>query len=129
MFLTADQITAFFEDASQMVFSNRIHFDSLNAEGMTSVDDLDGWDDDDWDQWMINCKKPYRIPDPINYAKLILQVPLLLLFKSLKRLKIDYRMVCYYDSVSVNVTTTNLRWMVLDNFKIKCKSVAKQSKK
>ena len=40
MVLTADQITAFFEDTTQMGFSNRTRFDSLNAEGITSVDDL-----------------------------------------------------------------------------------------
>ena len=40
MIITASQINALFEDASQMGFSNRNRFYSLNAEGITSVDDL-----------------------------------------------------------------------------------------
>ena len=128
MVLTADQITAFFEYATQMGFSNRTRFDSLNAEGITSVDDLAEWGDDYWDQWMSNCKKPERIPDTINAAQLIHQVPFPLSVKSLKRLKIDSRMVCYYDSISVDLTAPNFCWTVLDKFEIQRKAMATKAK-
>ena len=115
MVLTTAQITAFFEDAAHMGLSNGTWFDSLNVEGITSVDDLAKWEDDDWDQWMSNCKKPDRIPDTVNSAQLIHQVPFPLLVKSLNRLNIASRMVRCYNSVSVDLTVSNLLWMVLDN--------------
>ena len=114
--LTAAQITTFFDDAYQMGLSNRTRVGSLNVEGIILVDDLAKWEDDDCYQCMISCNKPDRISDPINAAQLIHQVPFPLLVKSLKRLKITSRMVCYYDSVSVDLTAPNLRWTVLDNF-------------
>ena len=74
-----------------------------------SVDDLDKYEDDHWDQYMINCKKSDRIPYPVNAAQLIHQVPFPLSFKSIKSFNIASRMVHYYDSVSVHPTTANLR--------------------
>ena len=93
MVLTAAQITALFKDAAEMIFSNRTKFYSMNAGGVILVDDIAKWEDDGWDQWMSNCKKHDRITDPTNAAQLIHQVPLPLLVKSLKRLKIASRMV------------------------------------
>ena len=37
-------------------------------------------------------------------------------------------MVHYYDPVSVDLTAPNLLWMVLDNFKIQSKVMAKKAK-
>ena len=77
---------------------------------------------------MSNYKNPDRIPDPINYAQLIHQVPFPLSVKSLKRLKIASRMIHYYYSVSVDLTAPNLFWTVLDNFEIQRKAMAKKAK-
>ena len=128
MVLNAAQITALFEDAAHMGLSNRTRFHSLNDEGITLVDDLAEWEDDDWYQWMINFKKPDRIPDPIYSAQLIHQVLLPLLVKFLKRLKIYSRMVHYYDSISVDLAAPNLCWTVLDNFEIQLKAMATKVK-
>ena len=92
------------------------------------MDDLAKWEDDNWDQWMSNCKKPGRIPDTINAAQLIHQFPFPLSFKSLKRLNIASRMFCYYDSISVDLTVPNLHWTVLDNFEIQRKVMATKFK-
>ena len=115
MVLIAAQIIAFFEDVAQMELSNRTRFYLLNYEGITLVDDLAKWEDDDWYQKISNCKKPDRIPDLINAAQLIHQVPFPLLVKSLNRLNIASRMVRCYNSVSVDLTVSKLLWMVLDN--------------
>ena len=128
MVLTAAQITALFKDASPMGFSNRTRFHSLNAEGITLVNDLAKWEDGDWNQLMSNCKNPDKIPDPINAAQLIHQAPFPLLVKSLKRLNIASRMFCYYDSISVDLTVPNLHWTVLDNFEIQRKVMATKFK-
>ena len=53
MVLTSAQITAFFEYAAQMGLSNGTQFDSFNSEGITSVDELSKWEDNNWDQCMI----------------------------------------------------------------------------
>ena len=89
------------------------------------MDDLAKWEDDYWDQWMSNCKKPDRIPDTVNSAQLIHQVPFPLLVNPLKRLKISSRIVSSYESVSVDLTAPNLRWRVLDKFEIQCKAMKK----
>ena len=125
MVLIGAQIIAFFEDVAQMELSNRTRFYLLNYEGITLVDDLAKWEDDDWYQNISNCKKPDRIPDPINAAQLIHQVPFPLLVNPLKRLKISSRIVSSYESVSVDLTAPNLRWRVLDKFEIQRKAMKK----
>ena len=47
MVLIGAQIIAFFEDVAQMELSNRTRFYLLNYEGITLVDDLAKWEDDD----------------------------------------------------------------------------------
>ena len=125
MVITASQISAFFEDEAQMGFSNSTQFDSLNAEGITLMNDLAEWEDDYWDQLMSNYKKPDRIPDIINADQLIHQVTFPLSVNYFKILKIASRMVHYYDSILVDLTAPRLRWMVLDNFKIQRKAMEK----
>ena len=48
---TGNQITEFFEDAAQMGLSNRTRADSLQVEGVVSVDYMAEWEDEDWDNW------------------------------------------------------------------------------
>ena len=45
---------------------NRTRVDSLDAEGISTVDDMAEWKDDDWDSWVVNYKRPDKIPDPAN---------------------------------------------------------------
>ena len=71
MVLTAGQITSFFEDNDQCGLTNRTKISSLNAEGISTIDDLAEWEDEDWDQWASNCKRPDKTVDPNNAAQLI----------------------------------------------------------
>jgi hypothetical protein len=128
MVLTAGQITSFFEDADQMGLKNRTRIDSLVPEGITTVDELKEWDDDDWDQWASNCKRPDKTADPLNPALLIATVPYSLSVKSLKRLKTASKLVKYYDSVSIPVTAANIKWLVMDNFIIQRKAMEIKAK-
>jgi hypothetical protein len=128
MVLTAGQITSFFEDADQMGLKNRTRIDSLVPEGITTVDELKEWDDDDWDQWASNFKRPDKTADPLNPALLIATVPYSLSVKSLKRLKTASKLVKYYDSVSIPVTAANIKWLVMDNFIIQRKAMEIKAK-
>ena len=49
--------------------------------------------------------------------------------KYLKRLKIAYRMVHYYEFFSVDMMAPKLLWMVLDNFEIQRYVMATNAKK
>ena len=46
-----------------MGLSNSTNTLSLVLEGIATVDDIADWDDNDWDQWNYNCKKPVRVQD------------------------------------------------------------------
>ena len=81
---TAGHITCFFEDADQMSLKNRTRTNSLVAKGIITVDELKEWDDDDWDQWVSNCKRPDKIAAPNNPAQLIAMAPYSLFVKSLR---------------------------------------------
>ena len=90
---TGNQITEFFEDAAQMGLSNRTRADSLQVEGVVSVDYMAEWEDEDWDNWWSNYKKPDQVPDLTSGATagtLRQQVPLPVHVKFLKRLNISY---------------------------------------
>ena len=68
-----------------------------------------------------NCKNPDRVQDTNNTANLIAQVPFKVSVKSLKRLKIAYKLIRYYDPVYIVLSATNIRWVVMNNFDIKRK--------
>ena len=123
MVLSAAQITSFFEDADQMGLTHRTRTLSLNSEEIITVGELSEWKDDDWDQWNNNCKKPDRITDPANYANLIHQTPFAISVKSLKRLKAASELIRYYESVSIELTATKIRWPVIENYKIQWKAI------
>ena len=115
MVLAAAQITSFFEDADQMGLTRQTRTLSLNSEGIITEGELAEWKNDDWDQWKNNCKKPDRIPDPENPANLIHQNPFEILVKSLRRLKAASELIRYYESVSIELTATKIRWPVIEN--------------
>ena len=79
------------------------------------MDELAEWKDEEWDQWKNNCKKPDRIPDPANTANLIHKITFAISVKSLKCLKAASELVRYYESVSIELTATNIRWPVIEN--------------
>ena len=62
--LTVGQITRFFEDSNQMALKNRIMVNLLVAEDIVAVNEFKEWDNDNWDQWAVNCKRPVKIADP-----------------------------------------------------------------
>ena len=118
MVLTAAQVTSFFEDADQMGLTNRTRNLLLNTEGITTVDELAEWKDDDWDQWKKNCKKPDRILDPAYPSNLIQQTPFAISVNSLKRLKAASELIRYFESVSIELTATKICWEVIENYEI-----------
>ena len=125
---TAAQQVFFFEDADQMGLSNMTCTLSLIIEGIAVVDDLADWDDDDWDQWNSNWKKPERVQDTNNAANLISQVPFKVSVKSLKCLKISSKLIRYYDSVSTVLGAANIRWVVMNNSEIQHKLLVEKVK-
>ena len=132
MVLTALQTTAFFENASQMGLSNRTRTGSLQVEGIVDVADMAEWEDDDWDCWYENAKKPPKIQDPAAGAAvgdLINQVPFPVPVKSLKRLKLTSRLIRYYNATDRPLTAGNVKWLnVGRNFEIQRKALDKKAK-
>ena len=72
MVFTAYQQFSFFEDADLTGLSNRTRTLSLIIDGITAVDDIDSWDENDWDQWNSNFKKPegFKIPTTLPKSSL-----------------------------------------------------------
>ena len=93
MVFTAAQQVSYLEDADQMGLSNRTRNISLIIEGIAAVDDLADWDDDNWDQWNFNCRKPDWVQDPNNAVNLTTKVTFKVSVKSLKRLKIASKLI------------------------------------
>ena len=81
MVLTAAQTRTFVESEQQVGLSRRTK-DHLISEGISTVEDLGEWDDNDWDTFAASCRKPEQIEDPDNAGKLINQAPFALLVKS-----------------------------------------------
>ena len=111
-----------------MSLSNSTRTLSLIIEGVTAVDYITNWDDDDWYQWNSNWKKPDRVQDPNNATNLISKVPFKVSPNSLKRLKISSKLIKYYDSVYIVLSAANIRWVVMNNFDIQLKSMVEKSK-
>ena len=123
MVLTAAQTTSFFEDADQMGLTHLTRTISLNSGGIITVGGLAHWKDDEWDQWKNNCKKPEIIPDPANPSNIIHQTTFAISVKSLKRLKAASELIRYYESVSIELTATKIRWPVIENYEIQRKAI------
>ena len=58
-----------------MELDNRTGSISLDAEEISTVDDMAQWKDNNWDSWVVNCKRTDKIPDPANPGQLIAQAP------------------------------------------------------
>ena len=70
MVLSAAQTRTFFENEHQIGLSRRTK-DHLISEGISSIEDLGEWDDNDWDVFVTSCRKPKQIEDPANAGNLI----------------------------------------------------------
>ena len=129
MVLTAVQATAFFEDDDKMGLDNRTRVASLDAEGISAVNNMDEWKDNDLDSWVVNCKRPNEIPDPANPGQLIAQASFPISGKSIKILKAAARLVRYYESIGVVLTLANISWDTIKNFELQRTAMNEESKK
>ncbi len=123
MVLTANQITAFFEDAVQMGLSNRTRV-HLQTEGINDPDDLiDFVGKEDWTPILDNCCRPPQIPGQGVGTALVNQHAFHLPAKSLIQLKVAAQVVLFYERTSHPLTAQNLSWVQLSNFKIEWESL------
>ena len=90
------------------------------------MDDLADQEDEDWDWWALSCRKPDKIPDA--NGNLIEQAAFALTIKSLKRSKIVSNLIYHYDSVSIELTASNMRWHVLKSFDLQMKERKERKK-
>ena len=108
---------------------NRV--DSLQVEGIVKVNYMAEWEDEDWDNWCSNFKKPDRVPDLNAGAAsgtLVYQVPFLVPVKSLKRITIAYQLVRYYKATGCTLTSVNLMWNVMEISEMQRKSPKQKAK-
>ena len=84
---TANQISSFFENNDQMGIPNRT-LTAMRNEGITTIDDLAEFEDDDFKTMVESFRHPPLIPDPNNAAQQVRQHPFQLGARSLKRLKV-----------------------------------------
>ena len=126
MVLTAAQLTAFFEGATQMGLSNRTRV-YLQSEGISLPDDLiDFVGKDDWTPILDNCRRPPQIPGQGANAPLVNQQSFHLPAKSLMRLKVAARVVLFYERTNRPLTAQNMTWVRLNNFKSEWESLKEQ---
>ena len=101
----------------------------MDAEGVSTVDDMAEWKDEDWDSWVVSCKKPDGTPDPANPGQLIVQTPFPISVKSVKRLKAAARLARHYNSTGVNLTPGNTSWDTVKSFELQRDAMDEDSKK
>ena len=93
------------------------------------ADDLHEWEDDKWDQFASNFKRPPHIFDPNNANLLINQPPFLVTVKYLKRLKEASRIARFYKAVGRPLSQQNMRWQhVIKKYAIQRKAMEKMLK-
>ena len=106
--LTAEQVTAFFENAVQMRLSNRTQV-HLQGEGILLPYDLINFaGKGSWDQIVENCKRPIRVPAVNNATLVVQQEAFQLPAKSLMRLNMATKAVEYYVKTDRPLTTPGL---------------------
>lgn len=123
----AAQTAAFFTDGDQMALIART-VTQLQTEGITAVDDLAEFEEDDFKQLVTNLKHPPQIPDPANAANLIHDVPYVLGAKSLRRLKVAATAIRYYQSVDRATTPNSMHYTnTLKHFEEQWNALVKRS--
>ena len=128
MVWTQPQTNAFFTSLDQMALDQATR-DQLTIEGITSVDDLAEFEDDEFKQLVKNLRSPPEVPDPNNPGQLMRQAPFVLNAKSLKRLKVAANAVRYYNAIDRATTTANMHYEnVLTKFDLQWKSILEKKK-
>jgi hypothetical protein len=106
MVFTANQITTFFEDPTQMAIPNATQAQLVN-EGIATVDDLGEFDDEHLKQIAENLRRPSgRVPvDPAAPDGPTMPTPPFVFgAKSLNRLKAAADLVRYYETIGSDLT-------------------------
>ena len=93
----------------------------LVVKGVDNADELSDWEDDDWDQFYLSCRRPGQILNANN--NLINQAPFIIPVRSLKRLKEASNIVHYYNDIGRALTPANMRYQVISNFQVQCKAI------
>ena len=110
MAFTNDQVRAFFEDADQMAIPAATR-PGLDMEGITCVEDLENFTEDDLEQVAQNLRKPAGLMrDPNNWARRVPKAPYVLGAKSLKRLKVAAIAAAYYKIINRPLTPSNVQY-------------------
>ena len=122
MVFTANQVTAFFEDAAQMGLDHRTRV-FLQGEGIVTPEDLAEFaEEDSWKQLLENCKRPPQIPD--GAGNLVDQQPFRLGSKSLRRMKTAALAIKHFIEVGRNIEAHMVMWTPrLANFETEWKAI------
>ena len=127
--LTQQELQAFFTEARQMAIPLATVNGGLMQEGITTVEDLEEFNDDDLKAVRDNLKKPSgTVPDP-NDNNLRIPAPAYVIgAKSFKRIKIAAAAVRYYTTIGRTLTATNMRFIpVLKNFGEQWEAIVEKS--
>ena len=128
MVFTNAQTAAFFTDLDQMSLHNAT-CDQLIIEGITAVDDLAEFEEEEFKQLVKNLRNPPEVPDPNNAGQLVRVAPFVLNAKSLKRLKVSADAARYYNIIGRELTPGNMNWTnVLVKFELQWKSIIEKKK-
>lgn len=105
----------------------------LETEGISSIDDLAEFKEEDLKQISENLRRPSgRIPDPSPNAQpgaMIPQPPFVFGAKSLTRLTAAANLVRYYETVARPLTPANMKWEpVVKNFMSHWKALTERKK-
>jgi hypothetical protein len=115
MVFTANQTAAFFRDDTQMHIPEATVV-ALAVEGITTVQDLEEFESDDFKQLVSNLRSPTG------------DGPFVLGAKSLKRLKVAAKAVRYYTAIGRDLTPGNMHYTnVLKNFDMQWNALVKRN--
>ena len=114
MVFTQAETNTFFTGATQLAIPVAT-LAGLVLEGINEVEDLEEFEDDDFDTIMTNLRKPTgTMPDPNHQgrgaAPLVPILPYVFGAKSLKRIKIASLAVRYYNATSRDIDATNMHY-------------------
>ena len=133
MVFTQAETNTFFTGATQLAIPVAT-LAGLVLEGINEVEDLEEFEDDDFDTIMTNLRKPTgTMPDPNHQgrgaAPLVPILPYVFGAKSLKRIKIASLAVRYYNATNREIDATNMHYTnYLKSFHEQWQSLLKKGK-
>ena len=95
----------------------------MQNEGVLTVDDLDDFEDLDWDKIGENLHAP-PLPDQANAGQVIVQNPFVMGARSTKRLKIAAAAVRFYKATDRAIDHGMMKWSTLTNFETQKKAIS-----